>query len=535
MQSRVRLARVRNATQSQLDALVGSQGGYDAGKLNRLTKGRSGQRMDENAVPRAQVGRLRWQSWNLYRNNPHARKIVRTLEAKVVGRGLSPQSQAVDGSGNPHRAFRERAQQLWRDIGDEIDQRGRPGFGGLHLTDLQKAALRAVILGGEVLTHYRPITDAARRRRRLTVPLQAQLVHADRLYESHVSDSAFHGIELDPLTDRRTGYHLWTRHPADPRGPGNPPTITIPADSMSHLYVVEDVDQLRGVPWFSAALLKMRDTGDYEFNELTAAAMSACVVLGYRRATGQSEFGLAASDSDELTDDDGNEIKHIQPGMFVDLGADGDLTGFNPQRPSSDAPEFISHLLRSEAAGVPGVKGSTLTGDYRRASFASERSADNDAWPELEGVQDWFAFNWCQPLYEKVVEAAFMAGYFSGVVSDAEFSANRKSFLAANWQGPVALSINPKDDAEAARERVRNGSSSVQREAAKLGRNWREIVKERAEFREFAEEQGLTEDDINQMLGIEQNDMAPDEQGTEPNGQPNNRIAALTGGANGHG
>ena len=39
----------------------------------------------------------------------------------------------------------------------------------------------------------------------------------------------------------------------------------------------------------------------------------------------------------------------------------------------TNAEAWIQHMLRSTAAGTPGTKSSTVTGDFRRSSFSSER------------------------------------------------------------------------------------------------------------------------------------------------------------------
>jgi capsid protein len=197
--------------------------------------------------------------------------------------------------------------------------------------------------------------------------------------------------------------------------------------------------------------------------------------------------------------------------MLLDLGRNGELQMMNPQRPNSNADQFIAHMLRSEAAAVPGIKGSTLTMDYRNSSFSSERSADNDTWPEIEGVQDWFYSNLCQPIYSRLVKAGIESGWFEGVVTAQEFAANQANFLAACWQGPVARSINPVQDAVAAKERISGGLSSPQRECRKLGVNCWDVLKEFAEFQQKAKELGVSEDLANQILGIEQRDLGPDD------------------------
>lgn len=498
------------ATMTQMAAYTSAGGGYQAGKLNRLTKAWQAAKSTENAQPRIDIARLRALSWDLYRNNSQAKKICRSLESKVIGRGLTPQSQAIGRDGKPNVAFRTRAHELWRAMHERLDYRGRPGSGGQDFTELSKTALRSTILGGEVLYRFRGEVPQTRR----LPPVTVQLIHADRLDDSLFPTAAvesgnvvYYGIELD-REEKRVAYYLLKYHPSDPRSYDNRELQRVPADLIRHLYIAEDVDQLRGTPWFSAALLKMRDTNDYEYNELKAAAVAACVVLGYRRSTGQTQFGVDLPEDWDLTDGDGNRISAVQPGMLLDLGRNGDLVGFNPQRPNSGASEFIGHMLRSQATAVPGIKGSTLTGDFRQSSFSSERSADNDIWPELEGLQDWFAGSFCQPIYERVVSAAVASGWFDGVddFDIADFTARRDDYLRCSWQGPVARSINPVDDAEASRRRIQNGQSSPQREAALIGRNWQELLMEISEYMQFAESLEIPESIISQTLGIDQQD-----------------------------
>lgn len=511
------------ATLSQIATLTGgSQGGYAAAKLNRLTKSQASVASSENAQPRADIQRLRAWSWDLYRTNAQARKICRTLESKVIGRGLRPQSLATAEDGSPNVEFRTKAHQLWSAMHTMLDYRGKPGNGGQDFTELCKTALRGVILGGEILNRFRVVPAQTGS----TLPdTRLQLVSADRLYTpaegvSENGNQLFYGIELDS-EDRRVAYHVLKYHPSDPRSLAMAVqgVSRVPASDMTHLYVAEDIDQLRGVPWLCAALQKMRDTGEYEFTELTAAKVAACVVFGYRRATGQTQFGANAQDTGDLVDGDGNRITGVQPGMLIDLGKDGALDMQSPMRPNQGASEFIAHMLRSQATSVPGVKGSTLTGDFRNSSFSSERSADNDIWPELEGLQDWFSGSFCQPIYDRVVASAVLSGWFDGVVDREEFAARKDDYLRCSWQGPVARSINPVDDAAASRKRVENGQSTPQLEAALVGRNHLEVLQGIAAFIKEAKALNIPEGIIAQMLGIDQADNGPLFNAAGPNGE----------------
>lgn len=498
------------AAMSNLEAFAStSQFGYDAGKLNRLTKHFNVTRANENAVPREQIQRLRWMSWDLYRNNPNARKIVNTLNAKVIGCGPRPQSQATTVDGGPHADFRDRAQQIWTDFCCRADYRGKPGYGGQTLTDLMKVAFRGTILGGDTLARFRVYPDW--RKRELACPVQVQLIHAERLIEATdlelpglpKTHRVFRGIEVNNDGIRKA-YHLLKGNQADPQYELlAAETIRVPASEVSHLYVADDVDQLRGVPWFAPALMQMRDTNDYQFNELKASAIASCVVMGYTRSTGQTQFGLTQPTENALTDADGNKLTAMQPGMILDLGQNGKIEGFNPSRPTTNAEAWIQHMQRTIAAAFPGVKSSTITGDYRNSSFSSERSADNDAWPELEGIQDWFYANFCQVIYERVITESVVAGLFDDIVRVEEFADRKADLLSVKWQGPVQRLINPTDEIKAARERIAAGISTPQIEAAALGHDWRSILKMLKEFKDYATDQEIPDDLIEQFLGLD--------------------------------
>ena len=118
-------------------------------------------------------------------------------------------------------------------------------------------------------------------------------------------------------------------------------------------------------------------------------------------------------------------------------------------------------------------------------------------------MQRWFAEGFCQPTFEQILAAAFAEGFFNGIVSVGEYRANRREFEKAEWQGPVGRSINPKDDAVAAQERIRNGTSTPQREAALLGRDALDMLKEIREYVDAAKKLDLPENYVNQSLGFE--------------------------------
>lgn len=484
------------------------RGGYDAGKIDRQY-GDKASLLSENGVARGQLKELRARSAQLYRNNPHARKIVRTLQSKVIGPGLTPVPQATEPGGDPHEGFRQRAVEIFNEVSAEIDYRGFPGFGGQNFTSLQKTALKQVVINGSTFAQLRNLTSRETNRRGLSVPFNLQLVSRERLDEGMFdTKDVFHGIELD-ANGRRKQYWFLDYHPSDPRNYGVS-SSAYDARNIVHLFIEEDEDQLDGTPWFAPALLQMRNLDDYEYHELTAAAINSCVALVYIPGSGMGEFSINPNPDQDLTDSEGNTVSHLEPGMILTGTPDSDIKSFTPTRPSTHVAEFSEHLKRAQATGLPGVKGTTLTQNYKGSSFSSERSADNDIWPELEGLQRWFGSNFMQPIYQRIIDQAVVVGKFRNVegFDERDYTARKKEYLKCHWQGPVARSINPKDDAEAAALRIRNGQSSPQIEAAAIGHDAIAMLKDTREYIDAGEKLGIPEDLILQSLGIMQQDAA---------------------------
>ena len=482
------------ATLAQIAKFTGSATGpYNAAKLSRLNVPRP-QVVKENEISVASIDFLRAESWSLYRNNPSARKIVRSLESKVIGKGMHPESLAMTADGQPAVEFRAKAAELWARLQTGFDSRGLPGKGGLTIPGMQKLALRSVILSGDTLYRLRPITEQKQRQHDLPIPVALQMVDSCRLSDDIDTLAArlpdgntlFRGIELN-ADGERVAY--WIEVQPIYAGAVTRGEVTrIPVDRIGHLYIEEDIDQQRGTPWFASAIISMRDTGDLNYNVLKASAMAACVVGTYSKPTGATRVGLnqSSTGTDELVDSDGNAINKIQPGLLINTGKDGSFQLMSPNQPNMNPEAFVQHLQRGTATAFPGIKSSTITGDYRNSSFSSERSADNDTWPELHDVQEWFAAGFCQPVYESVIRAAVLNGFFDGVITVDEFQANPGGYCRAIWQGPIALSINPKDDAVAAKSRMQTGISSLQMECRKVNVNWRDVLNDAAEVYEIA-------------------------------------------------
>lgn len=496
------------ATMQQILGATGTGSGYNAAKINRFTRNQPRSVLPEHMVPRSHPEAIAAQSWELYRNNGSARKVVRSIESKVIGRGMFPHSLATRVDGTPHIEFRQAVKRLWWSMASCVDVRGKPGQGGLDLVEFQKLALRQVILSGEVLCRKIPLRPKEQRRAGSPVAVAYQLIPAHRLSTDRHADGMspdaiyYRGIELNQ-SGKRIAYHILPPQMDEFSVPNQIPE-RIGSDQITHVFIAEDIDQMRGVGWFAPVLIDLRDTDNLNFSILQAASMAACVVMSYRLGSGQRRFGLQSpSSSPDMEDEDGNRINKVQPGMLVNLGDGGEVNLHTPPQANDKMDSLIQSFQRKYATGMPGIKGSTVTGDYRGSSFSSERSADNDIWPEIESIQDWFAVNFCQPMFEEIVTQAMIDGYFSGVMTAEEFTDRKQELMQTSWKGPVPRSINPTDDARAARQRVANGQSSPQLECSAIGVDPVDVMNDVSEWLQQAEANGWPEWMIKQSLGVD--------------------------------
>ncbi|MDE7371842.1 MAG: phage portal protein, partial [Desulfovibrio sp.] len=123
-------------------------------------------------------------------------------------------------------------------------------------------------------------------------------------------------------------------------------------------------------------------------------------------------------------------------------------------RPSSNFVPFVSTILRA-ASAMLGIPYESLTKDYSSTNYSSMRAALNEAWKLYLFYRRWFARLYCQPLWEMVVEEAYLRN-FLGLADDLDsagagmgFYEGRRYWCSAEWIGPAKGFIDPVKEIEA--------------------------------------------------------------------------------------
>lgn len=191
------------------------------------------------------------------------------------------------------------------------------------------------------------------------------------------------GVELDE-SERRLAY--WFKKPAALDVYGATETIEhvrVPADEVHHLYLCEEDDQLRGVPWAAASVRSAFFLDDYDEAAITAARGGAAK-MGFFKTQGDGEVGAEAiADTKER----GEFISESEPGHWTVLPPGWDFQNYDPDYPHAAYEPFVKVRLRRLAAGL-NVAYASISNDRTADTFSSIRTGtvdERDVWKAIQG------------------------------------------------------------------------------------------------------------------------------------------------------
>lgn len=344
-------------------------------KYDGATKGRRGDGWHTTgSSPAAEIAQalptLRSRSRDLVRNNPYAARGVQVIPHNVVGKGIR---LAVDSkSDTQEKAIKT----LWKEWAESTEC----DYDGIHdIYGLQQLALRTVVESGEVLLRRRRTRSGA-------LSLKVQVLEGDFLASDQIlskdlpkGHSISQGIEFDSK-GKRVAYHLYETHPGNTGINASnvfisSKTIRVPASEIKHIFRVDRPGQIRGVPWLSAVMLRLRDFDDYEQAQLMRQKLAASY--------------MAFIKDIEVPDEDDEEemelLKQFEPGAIEFLPPGKDIVLSSPPEVSENYAEYTRVMLQAVATGL-GVSYEALTGNLKDINFSSSRMG----WLEFQrNIEVW--------------------------------------------------------------------------------------------------------------------------------------------------
>jgi len=404
---------------------------YEGAAQSRRTKNWITGGGDANDQIQGDLPWLRERSRYLRRNNSYAHKGIELITNNVVGKGITTQINSKP------------ANALWKEWAGTTacDYDGRHNLAGL-----QRIIMDAVVESGEVLVRKR-FTNNPR------LPIQYQVLESDFLCTNMIDgkkpgteNSIVQGIEFDS-DGKRVGYHLYTAHPGSISSSfSSLDSNLISTNEVYHLYRLERPGQIRGVPWSSSCMIRMKDLDAFEDAQLYRAKIASLFVA----------FVTDISDNVEC-DDESDLGEKMVPGLIEHLPPGKTIEFADP--PSFDLyKDYINSNLRAIAAGL-GITYEGLTGDLSQVNFSSARMG----WIEMgRNIDSW---------RQHIMLGQFLNGVEDDFKLIMQFNGMSTDGILFDHIPPRRELIDPSKEIEAMKSAVRSGFESRSSAVQSLGRD----------------------------------------------------------------
>jgi len=474
---------------------------YDAAAVNKLNKD-----WQPNNVSGAGAIAESWELMtsrirDLIRNDPVLTKALNMMVTLTIGPGIQSYSEAEDADGEYFDEFAVESDRLFGDQWaiEEADVEKRQTF-----FDMQRLSYKELVQTG--CSIWLEVLDSDPRR---SHPLSYQLLEYEQLDRTRDRPAErgrnriINGIELDRF-NRVLAVYLYDAHPYDTRSVGAFSTTgrlghrskRIPAERVILNYVPDRISSNIGVTWFSSLVQTSRDRDRMLANELTSRAVAALMTLFVKR----ENPGTCVADglNAESTDTNKSNVTMGYPSI-VELAREDSIEIAQSKGGSDDAATFVDLLLSQTAMGA-GMSKNRLIGDPEQANLASIRSAHLDDERLIAPIQSHQINKIIRPIRRRHTEIAAAMGSYKNVSAN-EFANNRQRLQRLFIVPGGDPDIQPKEEGEAAIDRMRSGRSSPQYEIARTGFYWRPLLRQIKQYHDMLQKLGLGQPDLTKGSG----------------------------------
>jgi len=361
---------------------------YEGASKGRRTQNWRTRSSSANAEIRGQLPLLRDRSRDLVRNDAYAARAISLVATNTIGKDIIPNIQ------HTNETTQLNYQALWKRWAGRVscDFDGKKTY-----SSIQNLCMRSVPESGEVLIR--------RRRTELegddVLPLKLQVLESDFIASTldqttPEGNVIIQGIEFDK-SGKRVAYHLYEDHPGNSGmqsflAKNRFNIVRVPAEDIAHVYREDRPGQIRGVPWLSAIMIRLRDFSDFEDAQLMRQKIAACFSI----------FIVDADQSGELSDEEREELESVEPGSIEYLGSGKDVRFANPPG-VENYKEYTSTQLHALAVGM-GLSYESLAGDLSEVNFSSARMG----WLEMQRNIDSWRGHIVNPLMNEKVFGWFL-------------------------------------------------------------------------------------------------------------------------------
>jgi lambda family phage portal protein len=425
------------------------------------------------------LGTMRGRSRDQTRNNPIAAGAQSTSVSHVVGSGLSLkpaiQREIIGLTKEAAAKWEANTKQRFNLYGNSkfFDVAGK-----LNFFESQQQVYGSKFESGDV---FCVLTQ--KMRPNWPFDLAMQIIEADRCCNPNFGQdttSRIAGIDFDADGEAKQ-YWFADRHPSASWMGAKWTGIPAYGESTGRRNVLHLADfvrpgQVRGVPVLAPVMESLKQLGRFTEAELEAAVQSAIDTFFVRmdpeafRSTfndkAREKYMAAAMEWDGGRRP--GQAVNMLPGEVIDNPA--------PGRPNVNFGAFVDSV--STQLGMALQVPREVLFKVFASSYSAARAALLEAWRHFKLCRVWLATNYCQPVYEAWLDREVSVGRIAapGYFNDPLV---RLAYLGSEWRGDAPGSINPLDEARAAKLRLDMALTSRQDEKMEYdGGDWEVTLKQ---------------------------------------------------------
>jgi lambda family phage portal protein len=453
---------------------------YEAAKMDRLSNNwfNANANPEETDAPARPLLRARCR--DLERNSEIIEAIISAITRNSIGNGLKVQARTELPDGTDNAELNSQIEKLWTDWSRA---RNCDIQGQLSLPDIQKMIIRRRKVDGGIFI-IKNYDKTAK------IPFKLQVIEYDNLDTTKafpLNDSGIlciNGIELDsnlkPIAYwfKQETYNVLVSN-----------SIRIEAIRVIHLFKKNRPGQIMGVSEFASVMKPIKDISDYVEAEVVAQRIAACFSLFVSTEDPQGHFAKVIAQMQAEGEEVDDYISSIEPGIITRLKPGEDIKVAQPGRNSQTTKDFMEMELRLISAGV-GLSYEAVSRSMKGVNFSSARQSyleDRRTYQqEQQFMMDYF-------LYEVYTEFVISA-VTNNQLNIPDFWNNKNNYLAHDWIIPGWPWVDPVKEVTAAKEEIKAGLNTLAGVCAAHGKDYQDVLKQRAREQAFAQSLGLNLD-----------------------------------------
>ena len=440
--------------------------GYDAGRTDNGNWMPVGG--DAESINSMSRDLIRHRARDLERNADYMESTVQALERNVVGDGISLDCDIDDPD------LETEIETCWRTWchPENCDITGRSSF-----SEILKMAVRRMMVDGGILVIA--VYD-----KKSPYPLRLQIKEVDELDDTLSicgENRVAGGIEVNRC-NRPVAYHFKDYGLYAETGK----SIRIPADRVIYLNRIKRPTQIREVSGFANILNRLKDTNQFIDAVTVKERILACYAIFIKKVNhAVNSFGRENHDPKT-----GAKPKTLAPGMVVELDPGDEIQVANPSGQSSDAKGIVTILLRAVSSAL-GLSYEAVSRDMSQSTYSSSRQNLIEDHRTYKEWQNYLQEHLCRQVYKWWMTSCVLAG----TLHIPDFWQDEEKYTASNWVAPGMSWIDPVKEVNASRIALETNQTTLQEIAAEHGKDWKQILLQRAKEKEFMREIGLEDDD----------------------------------------